>query len=93
MSESTLDPLSALAKVLAGKAADKEADAPVEDPGNLEAAAGLVLGRDETKVQNVLDSPALLEFRTQFAAGMVEANLLNRVLDEVILPLLTVVLR
>lgn len=47
----------------------------------LSEAAELIPNRVETAVRDLADSPALAKFRSSYAAGMIEAKLVDEVLQ------------
>ena len=73
-----MDPVTQLIKALEAKA-----PAPVAGGGTggkLAEAAESIPTRTETHVADMLDSPELRSFRTQYAQGTVEVQVLNGVL-------------
>ena len=75
------DPVTSLIEALNKKAAATAAPTPAEPTDRLADAAGSIPGRSDTAVTDLLDSPELQAFRRAYVTGVVEAHLINRVLD------------
>jgi hypothetical protein len=78
MSE-TIDPVTSLIEAL-----KKTAPAPPPtgtDSDRLSEAAESIPGRAETAVADLMDSPELQAFRRAYVSGVVEAHVINQVLD------------
>lgn len=70
-----MDPISELIKAVTENNPQKALPANA-----LDETAGLIPGRTETKVEDLLESPELKAFRKNFATGKVEAELINAAL-------------
>ncbi len=81
-----MDPVSELIKVL-GQTAPRPAAGesgtyrPPHEGGQLAEAGKLIPGRAETTVEDLLESPELVEFRRQYRTGRIEAEILRQAFD------------
>ena len=74
-----LDPITTLIKALEAK--NPAPSSVAGGGGQLAEAAKSIPSRTETHVADILDSPELRSFRTQYARGTVEAQAIDGVLD------------
>jgi len=74
----TTDPVTSLIEALGG--AKPQAGGGAETD-RLSEAAESIPGRADTAVRDLLDSPELQAFRRAYAAGVIEAHVVNQVLD------------
>lgn len=81
-----IDPLTDLIQRLASRTQSKQAADLLA--GGLERAAQLVPQRTATAVRAMADEPAMMHFRQHFATGQVEAELIKKVIDQVLIPAL-----
>ncbi len=76
-----IDPVTSLIKALGKTPGAPTAAQPAEPSDRLSEAAKSIPTRADTAVTDLLDSPELQAFRRAYIDGVVEANVINQVLD------------